>query len=234
MKNFILLLVIISCFMAAPGFLSAQEDSAVLVIKKPGNVLMIAIQPALFRLNYYDPDFFNNPDFKPGIDLCFQYGKTLGKSWMVKTGTDLSFSPGKFLIGQFKDKKYINESFLRVPLTLTKKFPIDCNDCFMSPSLFVEFGGYAAMSLYQSTYIQDAPTGLSSLDNKISFGYMKAGIAGGLGLSFLSNNFGRHVLGVRVYNDQSEAFEINKNKITAFKPSYTSVAVFYNIANISW
>lgn len=213
----------------------SQEDSSQFFIKKPSNVFMIAIQPSIFRLNYYDPDFFNNPDFKPGIDFGFHYGRTFGKTWMAKTGFDFSFSPGKFLIGPFKDKKYINESFLRVPVTITKKFPIDCNDCFMSPSLFVELGGYASMSLYQSTYIQDGPTGLSSLDNKIGFGYFKAGVVGGLGLSFLSNNFGRHVLGVRIYNDQMDGIELNKKTTTTtFKPSYSSVAIFYNIANISW
>lgn len=231
MKNYLLILKILILFFSPNLF--SQEDS-ILSIKKPANVFMIALQPSLFRLNYYDPDFFNNPNFKPGIDFCFQYGRTFGKTWMAKTGTDLSFNPGKFLIGQFKDKKYINESFLRVPVTITKKFPIECNDCFMSPSLFVELGGYTALSLYQSTYIQDAPTGLSSLDNKTGIGYIKGGIVGGLGLSFLSNNFGRHVLGARIYNDQLQAIELNQNKPTNFKPSYSAVTVFYNIANISW
>ncbi len=214
--------------------LIAQEDSAMVSIKKPENVLMISIQPALFRLNYYDPDFFNNPNLKPGIDFCFQYGKTFGKSWMAKTGADFSFTPGKFFIGPFQDKKYINESFLRIPASIIKKFPIDCNDCFLSPSVFVEIGSYASLSLYQSTYIQDGPTGLSSLDNKTGFGYVKGGILGGIGLSFLTNNFGRNVLGARIYNDQAVAYELNKNKPASFKPSYSGISVFYNIANISW
>lgn len=233
MKKFFAVFFSLNCFISISNFFYAQEDS-VIVIKKSRNVLMIAIQPAFSRLNYYDPDFFNNPNFKPGIDFCFQYGKTFGKTWIAKAGTDFSFSPGKFLIGAFQDKKYINETFLRVPVTITKKFPIDCNDCFLSPSLFVELGSYGSLSLYQSTYIQDAPTGLSSLDNKVSLGYIKAGFAGGLGLSFLSSNFGRHVLGVRIYNDQINAIELNKNNSTTFKPSYSAVTIFYNIANISW
>ena len=233
MRKILLLIIIVNCQLSVAN-LFGQEDSTLITVKKPSNVAMIAIQPSLFRLNYYDPEFFNNPEFKPGIDFCFQYGKSFAKTWMVKTGTDFSFTPGKFLIGKFQDKKYINESFLRVPITVTKKFPIDCNDCFMSPSLFVELGGYSSVSLYQSTYIQDAPTSLSSLDNKVGFGYMKAGITSGLGISFLSNNFGRHVLGIRIYSDQISSVQLNQNKTTSFKPSYSAISVFYNIANISW
>jgi hypothetical protein len=218
--------IVVTIFLLASCVAFSQDEK----IKKSDNLLMIGMQPTLFRLNYFDPEFFNNPELKPGIDFTFHYGKTFLNSWVAKTGGDITLNSGKYILGTFNDKKYINESFLRIPFGLVKKFPVDCNDCFMSPSVFVEAGGYLSFSLYQSTYIQDAPTGLSSLDNRTGLGYMKGGYSIGLGLSFLSNNFGRHVLGVRFYSDQFA----KEFKTTEFKPSYSSMAVFYNVANISW
>ena len=100
----------------------------------------------------------------------------------------------------------------------------------MSPSVFIEAGGYASFSLFQAIYVQDAPTGLSNLEDRKYLSYMKSGWTFGLGLSYLSNNFGRHVLGVRFYADQMD----KEFQTISFKPSYNGVAVFYNIANVSW
>ena len=207
---------------------AAQTDTPT---KKPTNLISIAIQLSVFRLNYYDANFFNNPNLKLGGDASVLYGKVFKKSWVNKIGVDMVFNSGKFFTGKTLDKKYINEAFIRVPEMIVKKFQIECNDCFLNPALFVEFGGYLSCSLYQSTYIQDEPTGLSSLDNRVLMGYLKGGFAGGLGLSFLSNNFGRHVLGMRIYSDQ---LMLKEYKTTSFKPNYTAFNIYYNIANISW
>lgn len=227
-------LYLIVLFFWSAGILTAhaQDDSLSVGGRGSGkNHLTIGTQATFFRLNYYDPDFFNNPKFKFGVDLSFLYGRSFCTNWMFRTGGDLVFNQGRFILGINKDNKYINETFLRVPAIFLKKFPVECSNCILNPSAFVEFGGYASLSLYQSVYIQDAPTGLSSLDKRISMGYLKGGLMGGLGISFLSNNFGRHILGVRLYYDQ---WILSELKTVDFTPNYSAFCIYYNIANLGW
>lgn len=232
---FILSLIIVGL---ADNSLFAQQDSTV---KKKTNLISIAIQPSWFRLGYDNPNFFNNPEFKFGGDVSILYGKAFCKSWVDRIGVDFVFNQGTFLITNnklqppVKDKKYINETFLRIPEILIKKIPIECSTCILDPVVFIEVGGYVSFSMQQSTYIEDAPTGLSSLDKKVYWGYAKSGLMAGLGLSYLSNNFGRHIIGVRVYNDQwfLKDYSTSDNPVD-FKPTYTSFSVYYNIANFGW
>ncbi|MBI2967145.1 MAG: hypothetical protein HYY40_04955 [Bacteroidetes bacterium] len=225
--TFIILLIQFILFLPK----AIAQDAEEITEKKAGNLFSFGIQPTMFRLNYYDPYFFNNPKFKPGIDFTFHYGRACLSSWYVKSGIDIVYAPGKYITEIGQTGKYINETFIRIPFVLVKKFTIDCNDCFMSPSVFVEFGGYYSTSAYQSTYIQDPPTGLSTLEKRLFFDYQKAGACAALGISFLSNNFGRHVLGIRIYSDQ---WISASDKPGFFQPSYTSTTLFYNLANFNW
>ncbi len=226
----ILLFILFPLSAAASVLAQAPQDSTASG-KKHSNLLSIGIQPNLFRLNLYDPNFFNNTRYKPGLDITFLYGKTFGRHFIGRTGLDIVFNQGKFFIGKDKDEKYFNETFLRVPGIIVKRFPIECSTCILNPVFFIEGGGYASLSLFQSTYIKDAPTGLSSLDKSYNASYMKSGLTAGIGISFLSNNFGRHVVGLRIFSDQ---WLIRDYKSPDFRPSYTSMAVYYNIANLSW
>ena len=229
-KILLILIVLIPCFS-----LAQQEEPA----KKTTNILSIGLQPNFSRLNVDDPDFFNNLGFKVGMDLSFLYSKSLGNLWANRIGIDFVFNQGKYLIKRpadtIVDQKYFNETFLRIPEMLVKKFPIECNSCLLNPVFFIEGGGYIAMSIHQAIHVQDPSTGLSSLDNPqdktLGFRYMKAGLATGLGISYLGNNFGRHVFGLRIFYDQWQLKEYTK---TDFKPSYTSICIYYNIGNIGW